>query len=98
MKFPAHIDDDLKRIWTYVPLGIPGMERRGGIDVLDYDELYGQPAPWRFRPVRQNGSRIRLRLLRPDGTDAKYPTRDFIERAAFTSDLRRGVYWTSEQA
>ena len=92
------IDADLKgRTWLYYPAGIPGVERRGGIDVYHYDEdLYGEP-PYRFRVFRQNGSRAHRRLLAGDGTDARDADGGFVERRAYTSDLRRGVYWKVER-
>jgi hypothetical protein len=92
----AKPDADLVGLWEYVPEGIPGVERTGGIDVNDYSEMYGEP-PYVFRAYRQNGSRVWLRLRRGDAdalARATVPHADrFIERRAYASDLRRGVYW-----
>lgn len=95
------IDADLRRrVFVFHPTGAPGSERSGGI--LSWPDEYGRP-PFRFRPVRQNGSRVHLRLLTPDGLDARYPddheflAGEFIERSAYSSDVRRGVYWTADE-
>lgn len=84
------IDDDLQGIWIYTPES-------------DWDARpeYGAP-PFRFRPIRQNGSRLHLRMITPDGKDARYAddveimAGQFIERRAYTSDIRRGRFWRKE--
>lgn len=96
------IDSDLRGIFVFHPKGAPGADATIHIDRVSVPveyagaEEYGEP-PYRFRAVRQNGSRLHLRLLRPDGTDARYEkTREFIERRVYTSDVRRGSHWTRE--
>lgn len=94
----AKVDEDLVGTWEYVPRGIEGVERKGGIDVYEYTDDYGEP-PFRFRPFKQNGSRVWLRLLTPDGKDARFADDHeflagrFVERRCYSSDMRRGIYW-----
>jgi len=86
------IDTDLQAVWIFLPQN-------------DWDERpeYGEQ-PYRFRPIRQNGSRLHLRLLGPDGEDARYGPEgeimegQFIERRAYTSDIRRDGYWRKEES
>lgn len=95
----AKVDEDLQGRWEFFPRGIPGVDRQGGgIDVYFESGGYGEP-PYVFRAYKQNGSRVWLRLLTPEGKDARYPdSEEFlagerIERRAYSSDLRRGIYW-----
>ena len=100
------IDTDLQGIWQFHPRGA---NRDATIMVtgqpvpviMGGEEDYGDE-PYLFRASKQNGSRIHFRLQR-DGKDAKYPADHdylagtFVERRAYTSDVRRGVYWTREE-
>lgn len=85
------IDGDLQGTWEFLPKGQDGWVEHA---VNGYGD-----APYLFRAFKQNGSRLHLRLLAPDGKDARYPETDEylagerIERRAYTSDVRRGVHW-----
>jgi hypothetical protein len=99
--FGKSVDDDLRHIYIFHPEGRPGVERQGGIDVHQYWSEYGEP-PYRFRPVKQNGSRVHLRLVNSGNKDRRYGDGheflpgQFIERRAYSSDLRRAIYWEIE--
>lgn len=96
-------DEKRERVWEDYTSGLISrvrademlrfIEEQIPVEFVDPPDEYGEP-PFVFRAVRQNGSRLHLRLQR-DGKDAKYPaTGEFIERRAYTSDIRRGIYWT----
>ena len=92
------IDEDLQGIWVYIPQS-----------EWDKRPEYGTQ-PFRFRAIRQNGSRLHLRKVNADGSDARYPAEDefvdtgvagqFIERRAYSSDVRGhdGKYWQREDS
>ena len=91
------LDDDLRTLFEFHPR----LSAEGNEIPVEWaiDEAYGEP-PYIFKPVRQNGSRVRLRLLRADGSYARFPADDrycpneLIERMAYSSDLRRTRFWT----
>lgn len=90
----AKVDEDLAGTWEFLPVS----RNVGGVVIYDAVEEYGE-APFRFRTVKQNGSRVHLRLLTPEGEDARYPADDEflagerIERRVYSSDMRRGINW-----
>lgn len=89
------IDADLRDVvFTWVPVGPPG------VAVFGVPEDYPEP-PFRFKVTRQNGSRLRLRMLAPDGGWQRWPSGAlegyFVERTAYTGDVRFGrAGWSRE--
>jgi hypothetical protein len=97
------LDDDLRAFFEFHPAGGPSVRENETPVEWAIDAEYGEP-PFIFKPVRQNGSRVRLRLLRPDGSyarfsdDDRYCPNELIERMAYSSDLRRGRFWTKVES
>lgn len=96
MKFPKRLDPDLACLWEFIPEG-DGKTNVTWSDEIERREYGGRP--WLMRPVRQNGSRVHLRLVTAERVDARRPLDDaydpggYVERRVYASDLRRGVYW-----
>lgn len=93
------IDSDLTGVWVLIPDG-GGWTDGGGYPIeVGVEREYGEP-PYRFRAFKQNGSRLHLRLIDAEGADVKYRGGALagmkIERRAYTSDVRRGIYWRRE--
>jgi hypothetical protein len=94
MRFSVTLDDDLRTLFELRPddghaIMVSGVKVPYVIAVRDD---YGDP-PFIFKPVRQGGGSVLLRLLQPDGGYARDSDNDYVERRAYTSDLRRGVFW-----